>query len=320
MQGQGTIPGVTLPGSPAASPDSLQVSGTPDGPKAVAAIRISLEKTETAPILTLKVTPNSEVNGSDGIVNAYPATSDWKAEKGGPFADSPKYDPAGTSATGVRASDGTSYKFDLSSLVKDGAVDVVLAPGKLAVDVPLSPTFSVAFDPPNASAIAQSSQVAADSGTESAAPLDVPAPSAEPSSGTVSSGTSSSSAGGSSAALPSSSDAGSSSPAAPATAGAPVPDTGVAAGGGPRTDNVALPALPGKPTKVRNAKPLAIVVLVLALLAGIAALQERSGPPRSLSRFARSAPGAAAVAVAGPPVGGLAQFRRNREGAPPPLI
>jgi hypothetical protein len=115
------------------------------------------------------------------------------------------------------------------------------------------------------------------------------------------------------------SSAPSSSPALP-TAGAPVPDTGVAAASGPRTDTVAAPVLANNRKPVRSAKPLAIFVVVLALAGAAYSFMQRPEVPRSLSRFARPAPLPAGVAVAGPPVGGLAQFRRPRDGAPPPLL
>jgi hypothetical protein len=323
-QAQGTVPGVALPTPPTTPSEGLMVAGTPDGPKAVAAIRITLDKAETAPVLTLKVAQGSEVNGSDGIVNAYPATSDWKPAKAGAFADRPQYDPAGASVVGVRASDGGAYRFDLSSLVKDGKLDVVLAPGKLAVDVPISPTFQVAFDAPDAAAIAQSSQVVGEPAPEaSVSPADATAAAPTTSSDTGSAAATVNTGGSASSGAP---DVGtsvgsvpSSSPAPP-IAGVPVPDTGVAAGTGPRTDTVAASAVARSRKPVRNAKPLAVAVLLAALAGAAYALMQRPEVPRTLSRFARPAPVPAGVAVAGAPVGGLAQFRRARDGAPPPLL
>ena len=124
-----TSPDVLLPGPPSVAEDQLLVQGAPDGAVAIAAIAATLATGDADPVLTLRVAEGGDAGGSGAVLLACQAGSQWQGGGAQAWADKPQpaCDTAGVA--GMRADDGSTWTFDLSSLQFDDQVNVVLVPG-----------------------------------------------------------------------------------------------------------------------------------------------------------------------------------------------
>ena len=294
---QGPVP---VPAPPTVPAGGLLVAGSADGAKAVAAVRFTLADGESNPTLTLKVAENGDQGGEGAVLGACVAGSAWGGgENGGPWEAKPNAACSTGSVQGIRSEDGTSWTFGLAPLVVSGVVDVVITPGTIAPDAPVGATFSLAFAPPTAAALAttpgdsSSAGLVVDPATDFAdEPVGALADGSAPlfSSDAVNAFT---------PALPSSSQG--------LTSTAPVVRQATAA-------NV----LPARPSGRSSA--IAFVVLVAAI---VVMVRLNKVPVPGLRRLGPLASGPGHVApalVAAPETGGLGRFARRRTGTPPPLV
>lgn len=146
------------------------VASLPSGPTAVTAIRFRLGDGEARPLLTMRVARH-QPDGAGGFV-ACIATSAWSPGTAMRWSERPSWDCEAGQARGQLSLDGSEASIDLSPVVRDGAVDVVLVPSAPAVpdvlpplpvpvvqpDVPVAapeigPTFELAFEPLAADAL-----------------------------------------------------------------------------------------------------------------------------------------------------------------------
>jgi len=160
--------GKPLPPPPQVPAHGLWVSTGPSGAQAISAVRFRLGATESAPILTLHVhssLPPSQL-ASAGIgpplVVACPTTATWQPVDAGAWSARPQGDCAAGVVGGALSADGTLMAFDLTTLMRDGGVDVALLPGPLPslvpapllLPAPLNPGFDITFEPVSAGAVA----------------------------------------------------------------------------------------------------------------------------------------------------------------------
>ena len=138
---------------PATVPEGgLWVSSNPSGPQAISALRIPIEEGATTPRLILTI--HQVAPPGAAAVMAYPTSSPWTAGPGQAWSSRPTYDPSGLGAAGGLSADGKQIEFDLSALVNGTELDIVLAPAPTATTpaapLPVSPTFDVTFEKPDA--------------------------------------------------------------------------------------------------------------------------------------------------------------------------
>jgi len=155
---------------------ALRVANDPAGTSAVAAVRASLADGELDPTLTLRVAGDAVPAGAAFV--ACPATSEWEPAEGAPLAEAPTADCEIGAALGAVADDGTAVAFDLSTLPDAPVVDVVILPAPTG-ESPVADTFVVDFEAPTDSDVV--TRTAGSSGG-AAAPGPAPAPSGTPSS------------------------------------------------------------------------------------------------------------------------------------------
>jgi hypothetical protein len=277
------------------------VGADPSGPNAVAALRFALADDDSAPVLTLTVAPNGNLNGASDAVVACLSATPWKAPAASPGNWTDK--PAGrcdTNAKGTLSADAKTVTFALTPLVSaDGStLDIVLLPASGA-------SFELTFNPPTATSLT-TTKVAPSSTSDSASSFDT-----SPGISTADS-----------SASDTSTDAVSSLLTAP-----------YASTQAPPTDNPTLQVTTVRPTTPVNSTGLtgtsstrstpAVAVLLLLMVAGAAWAVVRVPVPglRRLGPMSTSPPPpASAREPAGPPaVGGLGRFARERRGAPPRL-
>lgn len=98
-----------------------------DGATAFMAVRFTLDADEVQPTLTLRVA--NDVGGEGATMAACAAGSAWAPTLAGPWADRPAVACDAGSAVGLRSSDGSTWRFDLTPLVVGRAIDVVIIPG-----------------------------------------------------------------------------------------------------------------------------------------------------------------------------------------------
>ena len=192
--------GAPVPPPPQVPPQGLWVSGTPDAEQAISAVRFQLADSEANPVLTLKVhskNPPEQLtqaaNAGVAVVLACPVTKSWTPASAGAWSSRPEGNCA-AAAHGTLNGDATAVAFDLSSVVVDGRVDVVLVPGAgggaplpnpatlPGAPAPPQPSsgFDITFEPVNLSQVTVgpgSAQTESTSPTPEALPSDTtPAP------------------------------------------------------------------------------------------------------------------------------------------------
>lgn len=259
--------------------DQLQVSATPNGATAVAAVYYRLDASETDPVLTLKLDAESSTGVEGAVVRACQLGDRFNGG-GAQFWDDRPRSTCDVSVDGVLGADGTTMTFDLSGMVAFGDLIVELRPGAPA-------TFTAVFEPPEegvlATSVAPPSNVPPVANT---APPLTPPPAPAPGG-----------AAGGVAAPPSVSDLArgatveTTPPAATPTTGPPV-----AVVGGPEP-------LDAEPiTNETPSRPVALALLLL-VFGGVGVWYAALRP--SDADFG--------------PTGGLGRFTAERAGAPPPL-
>lgn len=142
---------------------ALRVANDPTGASAIAAVRFQVDAAEGSPMLVLRVAGDPAPQTA-GLV-ACPATSEWTTAAGAPMAEAPTYGCVAGAALGRVSGDGTTVSFDLGQLVKASVVDVVISPAPTG-ESPLTDTFTVDVDAPEASDIT--------TGSGAGAPVGVP--------------------------------------------------------------------------------------------------------------------------------------------------
>jgi len=278
----------------------FMVGADPSGPNAVAALRFALADDDSAPVLTLTVADNGNLNGASDAVVACLSATPWKAPAASPGNWTDK--PAGrcdTNAKGTLSADAKTVTFALTPLVSaDGStLDIVLLPASGA-------SFELTFNPPTATSLT-TTKVTPSSTSDSASSLDTS----------------------SDISTADSSPADSSSDALASLLSSPIASTQA-----PPIDNPTLQITTVRPTPVNRSvvgtqaptrSTPAVAVLLLLMVAGAAWAVGRVPVPglRRLGPMSTSPPPAAPTREpAGPPaVGGLGRFARERRGAPPRL-
>jgi hypothetical protein len=288
----------TVPPPPTVPAGGFMVGADPSGPNSVAALHFALADDDSAPVLTLTVADNGNLNGASDAVVACQSASPWKPESPGAWANK----PAGrcdTNAKGTLSTDSKTMTFALTPLVSaDGTtLDIVLLPASGA-------SFEMSFNAPTATSLT-TTKVAPSSTTDSGSSFD----------------TSSDISTADTSASDQSTDA-----------LTPLLTTPFAATQAPPTDNPTLQITTVRPTPVNRSvvgtqaptrSTPAVAILLLMLVAGAAWAVTRAPMPavRRLGPMSTSPPPAASAREpAGPPaVGGLGRFARERRGAPPRL-
>lgn len=148
------------------------VGAAPDGPTAVAALRVDLGG--GVDTLVLDVTPTTDMSALASLEVCLGADG-WTAESGGAFDDAPTTTCAGSTVPFARAGEG--WRADVSSLVQgsSGPVSIAVVPTAGSGTVPFEVSFS------DARAMATGARSApADSGSGGSTPSPTPAPSPSP--------------------------------------------------------------------------------------------------------------------------------------------
>ena len=291
--------GAPVPPPPTVPAGGFMVGGDPSGPNAVAALRFQLADDDSAPILTLGIADNGNVNGASDTIVACLSASPWKPAAPGNWSDKPA-PRCDKFAKGTLSGDGKTVAFALSPLVAAGGttLDVVLTPAAGA-------NFELTFNAPSEASLA-TTKVPSDSSSDFASATDT--------SPAFDSGTADS---------PSpdlSSDASSllTSPYS-ATQPPPVDPSQTVAFNPTAAASQARGA--GSPPPSTRRTP-AIAVLLLLAVAGVAWASGRAQVPalRRLGPLSTSdRPATPARVEADAAVGGLGRFARVRLGAPPKL-
>jgi len=277
---------------------ALRVANDPTGPSAVAAVRFELEDGEADPTLVLR--PADDPVPADAGFVACPATSDWEPAEGGPLADAPTADCEISAALGAVAADGTSVSFDLSTFPDAPVFDVVISPAPSGTN-PVADTYAVDFESPTGTDVVAAGPAPAPGGGGGGTAGGAPAPAA-PATG--------SSSGSSSGFTPPASPSGGgfTSPGTPSvTVPSPTAGPGGATGGGTSAPVVDASPVASPPLDVAddpNARWVGLVIAAAAIAVGV-----------HLWRTDRER----AAMTAGPVLGGLGRFVRERT-APAPDV
>ncbi len=272
---------------------AIRVGNDPAGASAIAAVRFQLDEGEEDPMLVLRVV--GDPAPATAALQACPATSEWTGEAGAPLSEAPTYDCEAGTALGLVA--GTTVSFDLSQLATSPTVDVVISPAP-AGDDPVADTFTVDFEAPTPADITTG-------GPTTAAP---PVPSGSTSGG---GSTGSPTIGGGAAPsspsfTPSPSSGGFTSPAGPSVT---VPGVEAPTAGTSGTPTVTTPI----DSEQAVAPPLADATSSSKRWIGLVTAAAIIGLGAYLWRADR----ARAVLTAGPVLGGLGPFVRERSGPAP---
>ena len=139
--------GPLIPPGPNVPAGGLWVSGAGAEEEAVGAVRYSPQDGGLVSSLTLTVAQSQGV----AAIIACPTNTPWAAVQGGAFKDAPQPSCSLGSATGKVSTDGTTWTFDVSTLLQAGELDVVLEADPTAS----TDAFSVTFQPPDKTAIAE---------------------------------------------------------------------------------------------------------------------------------------------------------------------
>lgn len=278
---------------------ALRVANDPAGTAAVTAVRFQLDEGEEDPTLVLRVAGDPVPEGA--ALKACPATSEWTGAEGAPLSEAPTFDCEAGTSLGLVAGDGTAVAFDLSQLALSTTVDVVISPAPTG-ESPVTDTFAIDFETP----------VGTDVTTGGPIP---PGPAVPPSGGPSTGGgtpappIATGSGGGSPSFSPGpSSGGGFSSPAGPTvtvpTAGTPTAATPDAAA--PVTTPIEVEQAAADPLATTSSSKRWIGLVTAAAIIGLGAYLWRADRAR-------------AVMTAGPTLGGLGPFVRQRS-APAPDV
>lgn len=279
-----------LPPPPTVSAGQLLVQGDPSGKSAFAAVRFTVDASQSATALTLAVGDNGDQGGANAVVLACRTGSAWTAAEAGKWSTAPHVDTSAC-VNGQRSSDGKSWAFAVKPLQVGPTVDVAIVPGVDPTTTAPS-TFSLSFNAPADNALA----------TESGSPPPVTAP--PPTVGAVGAGTTTG--------APASTGTFHPAPVAPVATGLPADKVGQTA-----TAPAAQAASQGNlnqaianstPAKDRNKTP-GYLVLALAAAIGLYAWRQDN----LIAMNGGNQPGAAEEP------GGLGRFSRPRHGSPPAL-
>ncbi len=137
--------GVPLGGAAPPAEGALRVANDPTGPSAVSAVRVQLDPGEKQPTLVLRVT-GDPAPATAGFLACAPEKP-WTGDDGGPWGERPVADCDAGRAGGRVSADGTTVSFDLSILRVGDVVDVVIGPVATAGN-PVGDTFVVDFAAP----------------------------------------------------------------------------------------------------------------------------------------------------------------------------
>lgn len=285
---------------------ALRVANDPAGTAAIAAVRFQLDAGESGPTLTLRVAGEPVPEGAAFV--ACPTTSEWSGASGAPLEEAPEFDCEAATALGLVAGDGTTVAFDLSQLAQDPLVDVVIAPSPTG-ESPVADTFAVDFEAPAAGDI-----------TAAGAPSAPPVPPGGPSSDGGGGG-----GGGGGAFVPSpSTGAGGSSPSSPSFS--PGPSSGGSFS--PGSPTVTMPAVDTPAADPTDGAPTVTTPVDAEQAAATPELAAASSSKRwiglvtaaaiiGLGAYLWRADRARSVLTAGPMLGGLGPFARERSGPAP---
>lgn len=279
---------------------ALRVANDPTGTSAVAAVRFQLDEGEDDPSLTLRVTGDPVPEGAAFV--ACPTTSEWTGASGAPLAEAPEADCEAGTALGLVAGDGTAVTFDLTQLAQSATVDVVISPSPTG-ESPVTDTFVVDFEAPAATDVTAGGPGPAVPTVPDGSPPGGGGGAATP----TPTGTGAGSSGGSPSFSPSSSSGGFTSPASPSV-------TVPAPGASPvTTPGVTSPVTSAIDTEQAVAPPLEPIASSSKRWIGLVTAAAIIGLGAYLWRADR----ARAVMTAGPVLGGLGPFVRERAGPAP---
>lgn len=142
-------PTVTVPAPPQVPEGGLYVEGAPDGPNAVAALRVTVPWERVGVAIVLDVA--DERGGDSAIMLLCPTTSTWQESYAGQWSERPEAECEGQAVEGVRADDGSKWTFNVEPFTFMPTRHFVVLPGS----DPTRPSglqgsvFSVAFKAPN---------------------------------------------------------------------------------------------------------------------------------------------------------------------------
>jgi len=142
-------PTVTVPAPPQVPEGGLYVEGAPDGPNAVAALRVTVPWERVGVAIVLDVA--DERGGDSAIMLLCPTTSTWQEAYAGQWSERPEAECEGQAVEGVRADDGSKWTFNVEPFTFMPTRHFVVLPGS----DPTRPSglqgsvFSVAFKPPS---------------------------------------------------------------------------------------------------------------------------------------------------------------------------
>lgn len=290
-----------LPPPPSVPEGGLSVARAPDGDVAWSAIRFRLDEGETGATLALDVA--NEFGGQVAAIDACLPNFQWRGGEAQRWDARPAARCDDGQVAGARSEDGATWTWDLTGLVGDGQVDVLLLPS------PDAQAFQVDFEAPTDDAL---QTTLAPTGPEPVPPPAVPPAAQEPGEPPPGQPTT--------------------DPVPPPAAQAPQvpvqvpapdpvppqPEVAPDPGGGNQATTPGTgpdPAAAADPAMVPAedlGRPVGLFLLVAALLT---VLQLRSAPVPAVTGVGRHARGQAA-----PEVRGLGRFARSRTGSPPPLI
>lgn len=282
-----------VPPPPHVPANGLAVGTAPDGPTAVTAVRFALEDDEIDPVLTL-TTAEQFAAGQVELV-ACLSGGPWFGVQAGNWEERPEAACDRAAVNGVTSPDGTAWTFALSPLYADGLLDVVI----LAAEG--SDPFEVSFEAPTDTSLRTTrAPSAVDFGSDFGSTGGETEDYFVPPSGSFTGG--GVDFGQPLAPPPPLSEAGPEAPADQPSSG-PREFVPIARGRGPAADATTDP------------RPLAVVVLLAALVLAAALGREPLPAPRLLGPMA----GRREPEAAEPEVRGLGRFRQPRRGAAPSL-
>ncbi len=273
---------------------AIRVGNDPTGANAIAAVRFSLIDGEEQPTLVLRVSGDPVPEGA--AFKACPATSDWTGAAGAPIAQAPTFDCEAGTALGLVA--GTTVSFDLAQLATSPTVDIVISPAP-AGENPIADTFTVDFEAPEPTDVTTGGPLpaapAAPDGSFSGG-----SPGAAPAIGGGGGG------GGSPSFSPSPSSGGSFTPGGPTVTvpGVGTPEVGTPAGTPSVTTPIGADETAAAPLAEASSSKRWIGLVTAAAIIGLGVYLWRADRSR-------------AAMTAGPVLGGLGPFARERVGPAP---
>lgn len=158
-----------LPPPPFVPEDGLAVARDVDGATAVSALRFEVGAVDVVGA-TLTLVEDGQQGGELAELRACVAATAWSGAEAGVWDERPEADCEAGQATGLRDEENGAWEFDVSVLVEDGVLDVVLlphaggdepdegqdpplSPGTTTADEGGGPPFQVAFEAPGDDAL-----------------------------------------------------------------------------------------------------------------------------------------------------------------------